>query len=148
MDGILQGIEWIMFHGHFMFHGHLGCFQKKHLLEVGQTQNRETYGTLNAHNYWFVLFYHVWGPARIEIRWNSIWLRDLVTCDFTLHSRVCDHTTWFWRCVGTAFGHFFFWAFTISWSRLLARVWSGPTITRWSKKAETIQMKTLRVQRD
>ena len=35
------------------------------------------------------------------------------------------HTTWFWKCLGTAFGHFF-WALTISWSRLLACVWSGP----------------------
>ena len=29
-----------------------------------------------------------------------------VTYDFTLHSRVHDHTTRFWRCVGTAFRHF------------------------------------------
>ena len=35
-------------------------------------------------------------------------------------------TTWCWRCVGTAFGHFLFWALTISWPRLMARVWSGP----------------------
>jgi hypothetical protein len=26
--------------------------------------------------------------------------------DFTLHLRAHDHTTWFWRYVGTAFGHF------------------------------------------
>ena len=26
--------------------------------------------------------------------------------DFTIHSRVRDHTTLIWRCVGTAFGHF------------------------------------------
>ena len=32
---------------------------KNHLLEVGLTQNRETiYGTPNAHNGWFILFYH------------------------------------------------------------------------------------------
>jgi hypothetical protein len=41
-----------------------------------------------------LIFYHVWRPAWIEAHWNSIWLR------------ACDHTTWFWRCVGTAFGHF------------------------------------------
>ena len=29
-----------------------------------------------------------------------------VTYDFTRHVRVRDHTTWFWRCVGMAFGHF------------------------------------------
>ena len=28
----------------------------------------------------------------------------LVTYDFTLPLRARDHTTWFWRCVGTAFG--------------------------------------------
>ena len=36
------------------------------------------HGTPNAHNRWFILFYHVWGPAWIEIHWNSIWLR---ACD-------------------------------------------------------------------
>ena len=30
----------------------------------------------------------------------------MVTCNFTLHLRIHDHTTWFWRCVGMAFGHF------------------------------------------
>ena len=29
-----------------------------------------------------------------------------VTYDFTLHLRVHDRTTWFWRCLGTVFGHF------------------------------------------
>ena len=33
-------------------------------------------------------------------------VEDPVTHDFTLHSRVRDHTAWLWRCVGTAFGHF------------------------------------------
>ena len=33
-------------------------------------------------------------------------IEDPVTYGFTLHLRVHDHTTWFWRCVGTAFGHF------------------------------------------
>jgi hypothetical protein len=28
------------------------------------------------------------------------------TYDFTLHLRVRDHPAWFWRCLGTAFGHF------------------------------------------
>ena len=45
---------------------------------------------------------------------------------FTLHLRVRNHATWFWRWLGTAFGHLFFWALTISWSHLLARVWSRP----------------------
>jgi hypothetical protein len=88
------------------------------------------HGTPNAHNCWFILLYHMWKPAWIEIHWNSIWLRE-VTYDFTLHLRVRDHTTWFWRCVGTAFGHFSFWALTISWSRLLACVWSDPLRWLW-----------------
>jgi len=41
-----------------------------------------------------------------------------------------DHIAWFWRCVGTVFGHLF-WALTISWSWLLARVWSGPHTREW-----------------
>ena len=53
-------------------------------------------------------------------------VEDPVTYDFTLHSRVCDHTTWLWRCVGTVFGHFSFGLSHFSWSWLLARVLSGP----------------------
>jgi hypothetical protein len=44
-----------------------------------------------------------------------------VTYGFTIHLRVCDHTTWFWRCLGTAFVHFL-WALTITWSWLGHRV--------------------------
>ena len=32
-------------------------------------------------------------------------MNRLVTCGFTLLLRIRDHTRWFWRCVGTAFGH-------------------------------------------
>ena len=32
----------------------------------------------------------------------------MVTWNFTLHLRTYDHTTWFWRCLGTVFGHFSF----------------------------------------
>ena len=66
---------------------------KNHLLDVCLTQNQETM-TLWTLSCWFILNYYVWGPAWIEMIGNSIWLR------------VCDHTTWVWRCVGTAFGHF------------------------------------------
>ena len=63
------------------------------------------HGTLNAHNCWCILFYHGWGPKWIEIHWNSIWLRDRSHIyDFTLRLRVCDHTTWIWKWLGTAFG--------------------------------------------
>ena len=33
------------------------------------------HGTPNTHNHWFILFYHVWGPAWIDIHWDNIWLR-------------------------------------------------------------------------
>ena len=68
LHGFLHGIEWIM------FHGYSHCFQKS---SRGGRPNtiRGDYGTLNAHNRWFILFDHVWGSAWIEIHWNSIWLR-------------------------------------------------------------------------
>ena len=83
-------------------------------------------GTLNAHNRWFILFCHVRGPTWIEIHWNNIWLRD--------RSHMTSHYTWgsvtTLHDFGGVFGwplDTFFWALTISWSRLLARVWSGPS---------------------
>ena len=83
------------------------------------------HGPLNAHNRWSILYYHVRGPALIEIRWNSIWLR--------VQSHMASHYTWgsvtTLRDFGGVSGRHlvtFFWAHTISWLRLLARVWSGP----------------------
>jgi hypothetical protein len=43
---------------------------------------------------------HEWKFLEIAFGWR------LVTYDFTLHLRIRDHTTWFWRCVGMTFGHF------------------------------------------
>ena len=68
LHGFMHGIKWIM------FHGHLDCFRKSSLggrpnIKVGD------HGTTNVHNRWFILFYHVWGPAWVEIPWNCIWLR-------------------------------------------------------------------------
>ena len=57
-----------------IFHGHLDYFQKLPLGGRPNTKPRD-HGTLNAHNHWFILFYHVWGPPWIEIHWNSMWLR-------------------------------------------------------------------------
>jgi hypothetical protein len=79
----LHGIEWIMFHGHMGDHG-----------------------TPNAHNHFFILLYHVWGPAWIKIHCNSIWLKAW--------SHITSHYTWgsvttlhdFTECLGMAFGHF------------------------------------------
>ena len=74
------------------------------------------HGTLNAHNRWFILFYHVWEPAWIECHWNSIWLKAL--------SHMTSHYTWGSMTTLHDFGGFlgqpldtFFWALTISWSR-------------------------------
>ena len=51
LHGILYGIEWIM------FHGHLDYFKKPPLGGRPNTKPEE-HGTLNVHNYWFILFYH------------------------------------------------------------------------------------------
>ena len=75
----LHGIQWIM------FHGHLDYFQKPPLGGRPNTKPGD-HGTPNAHNRWFILFYHVWGPAWIEIHWNSIWLRA--------RSHMTSHYTW------------------------------------------------------
>ena len=87
-----------------MFHGHVDYFQKPPLGGRPNTKPGD-HDTPNAHNRWFILFYHVWGPAWIDIDWNSIWLRAR---HIWLHTTLEDayQTTWFGRCVGTAFGHF------------------------------------------
>ena len=116
--GFLHGIKWIM------FHGHLDYFQKAPIGGRPNTKPRDR-GTPSAHNCWFILFYHVWGPHMNRHYWNSIWLRAL--------SDMTSHYTW--RSVttlhdfGSVLGRpldIFFRALTISWSRLLARVLSGP----------------------
>jgi hypothetical protein len=93
-----------------------------HFLEVGLRQNRETHG---FHNCCFILFYHVWGLAWIEVHWHSVWLRAW--------SHMTSHYTWGYVTTLHDFGGVLgrpldtcFWALIISWSRLLARVRSGP----------------------
>ena len=109
-----------------MFHGHLDNFQKPPLGGKSNTKPGD-HGTLNTHNRWCILFHHAWGPAWIEIHWNSIRLR---AC-----SHMTSHYTWGSVTTPHDFGGVlrqpldtFFWALTISWSRLLARVWSGPKV--------------------
>jgi hypothetical protein len=99
---------------------------KNHFLEVGLWQNWETMAL------WMfpivgliILFYHVWGPAWIEIHWNSVWLRAW--------SHVASHYNWGYVTTLHDFGGVlgrpldtFFWAFIISWLRLLVCVWGGP----------------------
>ena len=69
-----------------MFHGHLDHFQKPPLGGRPNTKRRDP------------------GPDTwIEVHWNKKYLVEgAVTYDFALHLRIRDHTTWFWRCVGTA----------------------------------------------
>jgi hypothetical protein len=109
----------------------LGLFQKPPLGGRSNTKPGD-HDTPNAHNHWFVLFYHVWGHAWIKIHWNNIWLRT--------RSHIASHYTWKSMTtrhdVGGVLGpplDTFFWALTISWSRLLACVWSGPNIMNHAK---------------
>ena len=44
------------------------------------------HGISNAHNGLFIIFYHVWRPAWVEIHWNSILLRT--------QSHMTSHYTW------------------------------------------------------
>ena len=88
------------------------------------------HGTPNAQNRCYILFYHVWGPTCIEIHWNSILVEGPVTYDFTIYSRVRDHTMWFRKRLNLwtlSFG-----LFTNSWSRLLACAQSAHS--RWEHK--------------
>jgi hypothetical protein len=106
-----------------MFHGHLDCFQKP---SIGGRPNTRPgdHGTMNTHNRWFILFYHVQGPAWIEIHWNDVWLRA--------KSHMTSHYAWgsvttlhdFGGVLGRPLDAIL--ALTISWARLLAHVWSGP----------------------
>jgi hypothetical protein len=103
----------------------LDCFQNSPLGGRPNTKPGD-HGTLNARNLWFYSFIIiVWGFAWIEIHWNGIWLRT--------RSHMTSHYSWgsmttlhiFGGVLGRPFKTFF-WALTISWSRLLARVWKWP----------------------
>ena len=111
----------------FMPHGHLDYLQKPPLGGRPNTKPRDHHGTPNDHHSWFILFYHGWAPAWINIHQNSIWLRAW--------SHMTSHYTWgsvttlhdFGGVLGQPLDTFF-WALTNSWSRLLACVWSGPKV--------------------
>ena len=79
---------------------------KNHLLEVGLTQNREimVFWTLTTID---LFYFMMCEDTHEEIHWNSIWLRTRshMTSQYAWGSVTPLHT-WFWRCVGTAFGHF------------------------------------------
>jgi hypothetical protein len=83
----------------------LGLFSKPPLGGRPNTKPGDC-GTPNAHNCWFILFYHMGGPTWIGICWNSISLRawSHVTSHYAWGSMTTLHD--FWRCFGTDFGHF------------------------------------------
>jgi hypothetical protein len=83
---ILYGIKWIM------FHGRLDYFQKPPLEGRPNTKPGD-HGTPNAHNRWCILFLSY---LRTPMNRNSLKqhpVEDHVTNAFTLHLRICDHTT-------------------------------------------------------
>jgi hypothetical protein len=68
-----------------MLHGHLDYFQKS--LFGGRSNTKPgDHDSPNANNRWFILVHHVWGPAWLEIHWNSSWLRA--------RSHMTLHYTW------------------------------------------------------
>ena len=79
---------------------------KNHLLEVGLTQNREIMALWKFATVDLLYFIMCEDPHEYKLIEIAL-VESLVTYDFTLHLRVCDHNTWFWRCLGMVFGHFF-----------------------------------------
>ena len=97
---------------------------KNHLLEVGLTQNQET---MVPRTFIIVdLFYFIMCEDLHEYKknWNSIWLRaqSHMASNYTWGSVTALHD--FGGVLGRPLNTFV-WALTISWSRLLAHVWSG-----------------------
>ena len=114
----LHGIKWTT------FHSHLDYFQKPPLEGRPNTKPGD-HGPLNTHNYWFIPFYHVWGPAWIEFIEISIWLRawSYMTSHYTEGSVTTLHD--FEGVLGRRLDAFL-WALTIPWSRLLALSLTSP----------------------
>ena len=83
------------FSWHWMDHGHLDYFKKK---PSGRPNTKlGDHGIPNAHNRGFYSISSHVRTCMNKMHWNSIWLRARSHMNFTLHSRVRDHTTWFWR---------------------------------------------------
>ena len=102
-----------------MFHSHLDHFQNPPLGGRSNTRPGD-HGTPNAHNRWFILFYHVRGPTWIDIHWNNIRLRAL--SHMTSHYTWGSVTTLLHDCGGVLGWPLdtFCWALTMSWPWLLA----------------------------
>ena len=73
-DGCTVYVEYYMASNGSCFMVTWTFFKKPHLGSRPNTRPGD-HGTSNAHNRWFILFYHAWRPAWIEIHWNSTWLR-------------------------------------------------------------------------
>ena len=71
--------KWIM------FHSHLDYFRQSTLGGRPDTKPGD-HDTPNTQNRCFILFYHVWGPAWIDIHYKSIWWRS--------RSHMTSHYTW------------------------------------------------------
>ena len=79
---------------------------KNHLLEVNLTQTKRSWHSeCSQPLIYFILSCMKTCMNRHSLKWHLI--EGLVTHGFTLHFRFCDHTRWFWKWLGTAFGHFF-----------------------------------------
>ena len=52
------------------------------------------HGTPNAHNPYFITFYHVWRPTWIEILRNTIWLRSRSYMTSHYSNLLLKYTTW------------------------------------------------------
>ena len=101
-------------------------------MEVGLTQNRETMTFWTLTTIDLLCFIMCEDLTCIKNHWNNIWLKA--------RSHMTSHYTWGSMTTLRDFGgvlgqslHTFFWALTISWSRLLAPVWSGPKYMKTNK---------------
>jgi hypothetical protein len=116
-----------------MFNSRLDHFPKPS--PIGRpTTKLGDHGTLNAHDRWtYYIFPCVRELAWIEIHRNGVW--SGTQSHMTSHYTQGSVTTWhelggdFRWSLGTLF-----WALTISRSRLLARVWSGPKLTQTPRR--------------
>jgi hypothetical protein len=118
---------------------------KNHLLKViGLRQNQETNNFKRSH----MLIYSILScmkPTWIEIHWNRIWLRAQSHMTSQYHLRIRDHTTWFWRCLETAFGHFLLG----SHSFMVTALGSSCEVAfnlRMKPKTEALNFRSLRLQ--
>ena len=118
--GFLHSIEWIM------VSWSLGLFLKSHLLGGRPNTKPGGHGNPNAHNWYFPIFIMCKDPAWINffIKITFGWVPGHIWLHTTLEGPWPHYMIWevCWDGLWTLS----FWALTISWSWLLARVWSGP----------------------